>query len=176
MSRKKVKRMHQPLDTLIKRQNVYIGDIEKADKIVCTYYDTPPTHFGDYVLFDRRKQEKQTTKAVLSMSLAWVLVGLIGTLLYIKLNSAPFVLLSVQTLCLVLIYAGYFLVLSKLSKGMWNRKNLIRNTSSILCLLQMLTENRNEKKVAYAFIDEGCYGEQGLNFLMKSIKNNANIY
>ena len=157
-------------------RNVYIGDIEKADKIVCTYYDTPPTYFGDYILFDRKKQEKQTTKAVLFTSLAWILVGIIGTLLYMKLVSSPFVLLSVHTLCLVLIYGGYFLVLSKLSKGMWNRKNLIRNTSSILCLLQMLTEDKNEKKVAYAFIDEGCYGDQGLDFLMKSIKKNANIY
>lgn len=157
-------------------RNVYIGDIEKADQIVCTYYDTPPTYFGEYVLFDRKKQERQTTKAALFTSIIWVLIGGIGTLLYTKLNFEPFVLFSVQTLCLVLIYGGYFVILSRLSKGMWNRKNLIRNTSSVLCVLQMLTENKNQKKVAYAFIDEGCYGEQGLDFLMKSVKKNAKIY
>lgn len=59
---------------------------------------------------------------------------------------------------------------------MWNRKTLIRNTSSVICLLQMLTENRNQKKVAYAFIDEGCYGERGLDVLMSSIKKNAKVY
>ena len=157
-------------------RNVYVGDIEKADQIVCTYYDTPPAHWGDYVLFDRKKQEKQTTKAVLCTSLIWVFLGILGTLLYMKLVSAPFVLFSVQTLCLALIYGGYFIILSKLSKGAWNRKNLIRNTSSVLCLMQMLTENKNQKKVAYAFIDEGCYGERGLDVLMSSLKNNAKVY
>ena len=43
-------------------RNVYVGNIEKADQIVCTYYDTPPAYLGDYVLFDRKKQQKQTTK------------------------------------------------------------------------------------------------------------------
>lgn len=157
-------------------RNVYIGDIEKADQIVCTYYDTPPAYLGDYVLFDRKKQEKQTTKAAVYTSLIWVFLGILGTLLYMKLVSAPFVLFSVQTACLVLIYGGYFIILSKLSKGAWNRKNLIRNTSSVLCLLQMLTENQNQRKVAYAFIDEGCYGRRGLDVLMSSIKKNAKIY
>jgi hypothetical protein len=32
------------------------------------------------------------------------------------------------------------------------------------------------KKVAYAFIDEGCYGERGLDVLMSSIKKNAKVY
>lgn len=157
-------------------RNVYIGDIENADQIFCTYYDTPPTYLGDYIFFDRNKQQKQTTKAVLYTSIVWVLVGIIGTLLYMKLISAPFVLFSLQTLALVLIYGGYFYILSRLSKGMFNRKSLIRNTSSVLCLLQMLTENKNKKKVAYAFIDGGCYGEQGLDFLMKSIKKSAKVY
>lgn len=157
-------------------RNVYVGNIEKADQIVCTHYDTPPAYLGDYVLFDRKKQQKQTTKAVLCTSLIWVFLGILGTLLYMKLVSAPFVLFSVQTACLALIYGGYFVVLSKLSKGAWNPKNLIRNTSSVLCLLQMLTENKNQKKVAYAFVDEGCYGERGLDVLMSSVKKNAKVY
>lgn len=157
-------------------RNVYVGDIEKADQIVCTYYDTPPAYFGNYVLFDRKKQEKQTTKAVLCTSLIWIFLGILGTLLYMKLVSAPFVLFSMQTACLALIYGGYFIILSRLSKGTWNRKNLIRNTSSVLCLLHMLTENKNQKRVAYAFIDEGCYGERGLDVLMNSVKKNAKVY
>lgn len=157
-------------------RNVYVGDIKKADQIVCTYYDTPPAYLGDYVLFDRKKQEKQTTKAVLCSSLIWVFLGILGTLLYMKLVSSPFVLFSVQTACLALIYGGYFVILSKLTKGELNRKNLIRNTSSVLFLLQMLTENQKQKKVAYAFIDEGCYGNRGLDVLMSSVKKNAKIY
>jgi hypothetical protein len=157
-------------------QNVYVGDIKKADQIVCTYYDTPPAYLGDYILFDRKRQEKQTTKAAICTSLIWVFLGILGTLLYMKLVSAPFVLFSVQTLCIALIYGVYFIILSKLAKGTWNRKNLIRNTSSVLCLLQMLTENQNQKKVAYAFIDEGCYGERGLDVLLSSVKKNAKVY
>lgn len=157
-------------------RNVYVGDIEKADQIVCTYYDTPPAYFGDYILFNRKKQGKQTSKAIFCASLIWVLLGIIITLLYMKMFSSQFVLFSLQTACIALAYGGYFIILSRLSKGMWNRKNLIRNTSSVLCLLQMLTENKNQKKVAYAFIDEGCYGERGLDVLMSSIKKNSKVY
>lgn len=157
-------------------RNVYVGDIQKADQIICTYYDTPPVYFGDYIFFDRKKQEKQTTKAILCTSIIWVLLGVIGVLLYMKLNSKVFGLFSVQTLCISLIYLGYFIILSKISKGVWNRNNLIRNTSSVLCLLQMLTENKKQKKVAYAFIDDGCYGEKGLDKLMNSVKKDAKIY
>lgn len=157
-------------------RNVYVGDIKKADQIICTYYDTPPAYFGNYILFDRKKQEKQITKTALCTSVIWILLGIIGTLLNMKFNSSAFVLFSFKTLFLGIIYIIYFIILSKLSKGMWNKKNLIRNTSSVLFLLQMLTENKNQKKVAYAFIDEGCYGERGLNILRSSVKNNAKIY
>ena len=41
-------------------RNVYIGDIAQADRIICTYYDTPPQHFGAYhFLIERRKVVKQ---------------------------------------------------------------------------------------------------------------------
>ena len=39
-------------------RNVYVGDIDKADQIICTYYDTPIQHFGPYILFDRRRTGK----------------------------------------------------------------------------------------------------------------------
>lgn len=157
-------------------RNVYVGDIEKADTIICTYYDTPPAYLGDYVLFDRKKQEKQTTKAIISASLIWVILGILITLIYMKFFSKQINLFSIQTVCIALIYLLYFITLSKLSKGAWNKSNLIRNTSSILCLLQLLTENKKMKKIAYVFIDKGCYGEEGLDILINSIKKNAKVY
>ena len=46
MSRKKVKRMHQPLDTLIKRQNVYIEDIfHKYQEFPGTYVEPLPNEY-----------------------------------------------------------------------------------------------------------------------------------
>lgn len=159
-----------------KYRNLYVGDIENADQVICTYYDTPSFYLGNYELFNRKKQENQTKKAVLYTSLIWFFLGIIGTLLYMKLSSKSFVLFSVETACLALIYGGYFVILSKISKGEYNRKNLIRNTSSVLCLLQMLTESKNSKKVAYAFIDEGCYGERGLDVLKSSLKKTAKVY
>lgn len=157
-------------------QNVYVGDLKKANKIICTYYDTPAVSIGDYVLFDRKKQEKQTNIAVLSTMALWLLLGAVGTLLYMKHAADTFTLLSAQTILIALVYGIYFYVLSRVTKGAWNRKTLVRNTSSILCMLQLLTETKKQSKTAYAFLDDGCYGDRGLEVLRSSVKKNAQIY
>lgn len=157
-------------------QNVYVGNLKKADTIICTYYDTPPVSFGDYVFFDREKQRKQTTQAVVLFTLLWLGIGVLGTLGYMAIAPETFTLLSLQTLVVAIIYIVYFFLLARISKGGINRQSVIRNTSSILCLLELLSNQKKQDKVAYAFLDEGCYGERGLDALKSSIKKGAKIY
>lgn len=156
-------------------RNVYVGNIQQADRVICTFYDTPPESFGSYQLFDRKDQAQKTTKFILASTILAILFGIIGTLIYMRFSANSFQLNSLSTLGIMAVYAGYFALLGKVTKGLSNRKTLVRNTSSILAMLKMIGEN-NQPKVAYAFLDEGSYGTQGLDELQKQVNTNCKIY
>ena len=156
-------------------RNVYVGDIEKADRIICTYYDTPIQHFGPYVLFDREAQEKRTTSFIIVSSVLLLLVGIAGTLFYMQNASGAVDLISVRTLFIALAYGVYFYLFGKIAKGLANRKTLIRNTSSVLAMLAMISEAKGEK-TAFAFVDEGSFGESGLEAMRTPRNKKAKIF
>lgn len=156
-------------------RNVYVGDIEKADRVICTYYDTPPQSVGSYVFFDRQEQGKRTMKFIFLTALLMITIGVIGTLIYMNTVSAPFDITSIQTILFVIIFGIYFYFLGKVTQGLSNRKTLVRNTSSVVTLLAMISELEN-RKLAFAFIDEGSYGEKGLDSLRQSVGKNTKIF
>lgn len=155
--------------------NLYVGDIETADRIICTYYDTPAQSFGPYYLFDRKKQSKATMNFILVSSLLMILAGGLLTFLYMNHSGQGFNLSSLGTVLMIVCYGIYFYLLSKVTKGLSVRKNLIRNTSSILSLLTLMSKT-DKQKTAFAFVDEGCYGDTGLEVLKDSCKASAKIY
>lgn len=69
----------------------------------------------------------------------------------------------------------YFLLLNRVSRGAGFEQNLTRNTSSILALLSLISQN-SQTATAFAFLDEGSYGERGLEVLRDSARPNAKIY
>lgn len=154
---------------------LYVGNIETAEQIICTYYDTPPKGFGPHYLFDRKKQTASATQYVLLSSLLMLLLGGILTLVYIRQAPNSFQFNSLMTWLVMLGYGSYFYLFSKVTKGLANRKNLVRNTSSIVTLLSLLTKNQ-DSKTAFAFLDEGSYGEAGLAVLQGSCQATAKIY
>ncbi|MDH6364936.1 hypothetical protein M2139_001937 [Enterococcus sp. PF1-24] len=156
-------------------RNIYVGNIEQADRIICTYYDTPPKNFGPYNLFNSKEQGKKTLLFILTTTILMILLGLLGTFAYMKNVSSAFDLSSFTTWLFIGLFAGYFFLLGKVSQGLSNRQTLIRNTSSILTLLLLLKDKQNPK-TAFAFIDEGSYGEQGLAVLKSSCKKQAKIF
>lgn len=155
--------------------NLYVGDIEKADRIICTYYDTPSQSLGDYHFFDRQKQSQGTTKFILLTSALSLVVGLGITILYMQTSTTLFDLKSWTTLVMILFYGVFFYLFSKVTKGLANRKNLIRNTSSVVTVLSLIA-NLTNKKIAFAFVDEGCFGELGLEVLKESCRPSATIF
>ncbi|GAA2910923.1 hypothetical protein P7H00_09395 [Enterococcus pseudoavium] len=156
-------------------RNVYVGNIKQADQVICTFYDTPPESFGSYQLFDRKDQAKKTTSFILVSTIIAFLFGIIGTLIYMYFSPNSFQFNSVSTLLIIAIYGIYFYLLGKVTKGLSNRKTLVRNTSSILAMLKMIGENKQEN-IAYAFLDEGSYGNRGLEEVQAQVKRNAKIY
>lgn len=158
-------------------RNVYVGDIEKADQIICTYYDTPIQHFGPYVLFDRKEQEKRTTSFIVATSVLLLLAGIAGTLLYMRYASGTADLISVRTALIALAYGVYFYLLGKITKGLPDRRTVVRNTSSVLALLAMINDTKvKDEKTAFAFVDEGSFGESGLEAMLTPKNKKAKIF
>lgn len=155
--------------------NFYVGDIEKARTIFCTYYDTPAVHSNSYVFFDKEQQQKNTIKFIIFSSSLYLLLGLIFTwflaipvLQQNNLWSFPFI-------ASILFYIVYFYFFRKFTTGWPARKNLVRNTSSVLLLLQTI-QSCKQKNIAYAFLDAGCKNDAGLKRLLKISKEKGNIY
>lgn len=155
--------------------NVYVGNVEKAETIICTYFDTPPKTIGSYELFNRKQQSNSVLMYLLMSMLISLVVGILLTLFFINTTNEAFSLKSPTTLIAILCYGAYFYCFNKVVKGLSNKKNFVRNNSSILTLLALISEIKS-KKVAFAFVDEGCFGDFGLNIIQKSAKPSANIY
>lgn len=155
-------------------RNVYIGDITKADKIICTYYDTPPQHFGGYTFFDQKKQGQKTAGFIAFTSFLMILVGIIATWIYTLFAERDFTLFSLNTIFFMILFGLYFVLLGRIAKGDIFQKTLTRNTSSVIAILMMI-HAKQEPNTAFAFLDEGSYGDRGLKVLLEHIKPNSEI-
>ena len=156
-------------------QNVYVGDLKHANVMICTYFDTPLSYWGPYYFFQIESQKKQTMIKNIFYALITLAIGVGLTLFYMKSISQGFSFFSWKTLVVSMLFGIYFVFLAKVSKGQLNRKNLIRNTSSILCLLQMIRDNKR-KDVVFAFLDKGCQGDLGLEAMKDSLPKDCKIY
>lgn len=156
-------------------RNIYVGDIQKAETIITAYYDTPTKSFSPYVFFNKEKEKKEATIFILLSSVIMLIFGLLATIFYTNIVSNPFSSFSFLTIFIILLYGIYFYFFSKITRGLAEKNTLIRNSSSILTLLIMIKEIKN-KNIAFAFTDQGVYGEAGLEILKESTKNNAEIY
>ncbi|MGX7109486.1 hypothetical protein [Facklamia miroungae] len=156
-------------------KNIYVGDIEQADRIICAHYDTPVKTLSSYIFFDKKRAKNKTSIFILISSILMVLFGLGLTLVYKEIALNQFQLLSLSTLLIAVIYAFYFYFLNKISRGIPERNNLIRNTSSILTLLALIKEIKDDK-TAFVFYDRGVYGTVGLQLVEQANAKNASIY
>lgn len=142
--------------------NIYVGDISRANKIICTYYDTPFKHIGNYHPFKTNKGKKNTLFYIVIIATLFILLGILLT----KLIIVPFFQNENQSLIgKIIILVGYFIfftIFGKYIKGKPRKRNLIRNTSSLLVLLIDLFENQfTEEDIAFVFLDNGCTNNSG---------------
>jgi hypothetical protein len=148
-------------------RNLYIGDLSKAKKVICTYYDTPIACLGSYSFFERDSQKRKATLSIIMSSAIWFILGFLFTIFIgipIFQNSD---FLSFQSILTVIVYFLYFYLLNKVRKGFAEKNTWIRNTSSILMLLDKITYS-NAKDTAYAFLDAGCTNQAGLSKLLEA--------
>ena len=149
----------------VEYKNLYVGDIKKANTIICTYYDTPAVHLGPYQFFNVKSRMKNTMTLILLSAAVYIILGLLFTwkvaIPVFQTNSLG----SALSLLCVLFYILYFYFLKKVTRGWPNKQNLVRNTSSVLVQLYCTKQFRN-KQLAFAFLDAGCTNNAGLEKVM----------
>ena len=157
-------------------RNVYVGDVKKAKTIIATYYDTPSAYFGSYSFVNKNDQQKRTLQWNLVYSLFITMIGSLFTVFYVMpYSSHNHLSLSLNWIVIGMIYFILFMILGQTSKGIPTSNNLIRNTSSLIWLIEKIKDNSHDD-VAYAFLDSGCTNNQGLMGLKQSVSKHAIIY
>ena len=150
-------------------RNLYVGNPQKADTIICTYYDTPIARFSPYHFFDLNDRKKKITNFILLTSILFIIVGLLFTIFVAIPVFQSYGAMNIRFLGCILFYILYFSYLNKITRGWPNRNNLIQNTSSVLLLLLSLTTFKS-KRIAFAFVDAGCTNNAGLERVMEQNK------
>ena len=153
-------------------QNIYIGEISKADIIICTYYDTPSLHMGEYRFFSQSFNRERTLRMGVLLSLLALIIVFLFTLFIVIPTLNVKGIYNIQSVFWILLYIPYFTLLRKFTKGMSRGNNLIRNTSSILTMLELIKNKKDKKKIAYAFLDGGTTNKAGILRLKEKTDKN----
>lgn len=156
-------------------KNIYIGNLKKANKVVMANYDTPIKFFGDYFMFNRNKQVKKTLLYIVLSSLLLIFIGLLGTILFIKFSAKQFSFGDIKIWFGIFAFGIYFYILGKCTKGLKSRKNIVNNTSSIICMLHIISKTK-KNNIAYVFYDSSNYSNIGLEVVMNEVNKDAKIY
>lgn len=151
-----------------------VGDIQKAKQVICTYYDTPMRHFGGYHFFNYAKQRKNALTYTIFTTLLWVVLGVGFIFAYQSLANIGRQFPMWQLIIIGVIVFVYFFILAKLAKGLPRKQNAVRNTSSLLVMLDLISEIRH-KNTAFVFIPNGSYGMQSLQFLEELLTNKQKL-
>lgn len=148
-------------------RNVYVGKIKQAKTIICTYYDTPLIYSGEYHLFDKELQKKQTVMVQILLSVFYLLIGIV--------LATVFSFFKTPTAVSVISYGIYLLGLLVITKGIPESHTEVRNTSSVLLILQSILLLKKQN-VAFALLDNGCGNNDGLEKLLALKKEDAKVY
>lgn len=155
-------------------RNVYVGDVSRAKTIICSYYDTPPRYIGSYFFFNRKEQGKRTLQSLLLGTGLMIALGSAGLFAYMNLATHQFDFSKLETWLTIAAFGVYFICLGKVTKGLSSKKTVIRNTSSLLTMLSMMQEIQ-DPSIAYAFVDEGSFGEAGLEVVKEQAAKGSQI-
>ncbi|HFI0812719.1 TPA: hypothetical protein ACGO1J_001336 [Streptococcus suis] len=159
-------------------RNVYVGDVKTADVIIATYFDSPLYHLGPYYILDKEKQQNSTLIFNGLVSGILLLLGIVFTL-FVTNKMLPMGSQHINWILLVgigFIYLLLIYLISMFSKGVGRKRNIVRNNSTIIYLIDKILRNKeSSKKIAYAFLDNGVTNERGLYGLQASVKKNSKI-
>lgn len=148
--------------------NAYIGNLEKAELIVATHYDTNVNCFGLL----------KTYAFASSFSKVRYFIGLLPILILflfsLTLNYFIFVpciqdegFFGVSGVLSFVSTVVLFYFVLRYKNGVPNKRNFVCNTSSILTIINLIKQfdKKEKKSVAFVLMDAGCTNQYGLKML-----------
>ncbi len=148
--------------------NAYIGDLDNAEVIVCTYYDTGVNYFNLTKIF-AFEQHFNKLRYFLGIIPIFILLAIAITLnLFIFLpNIEVSGIYSIPGVLAAIVTLSAFYIILKFKKGISNKKNFVCNTSSILVMLNTINkmDKYQKKKVAFVLFDGGCSNQYGIRMI-----------
>lgn len=150
--------------------NLYAGDLQQAKIVLTTYYDT------GCISWHREKPKAfasgYTQKdALFQLFVKLLLLLVLAALLYVGIY--PFMrqqgIVSLWGLLFMILVFGFFYLMKRYREGIPKRKNMIRNSSSLIALFTYLKELPEDKRarIAVALVDEGTRSAYGLKLLQE---------
>jgi len=154
-----------------------VGDLDKADHLFITHYDTPVYDFtrSEYEPFnDDQLSKRNTVNYIVPMLLTIAVLFLVAYFgLIPNFQDNQFTFMDILMFLIVILLVIFMTQIAK-SSGLSKRENLIRNTSSVVAMLEFakkLPKNK-KKKVAFAFVDHGSTDNLGYYFLKEYLTDN----
>ncbi|OCG57671.1 hypothetical protein A9G42_12120 [Gilliamella sp. Nev6-6] len=148
--------------------NAYIGDFNKAELIICTYYDTGVNNFN----FQKKYAfSPQFSKLSYFISIAPIIILFIASLI---LNYFVFIpdirtqgFFSISGVGSIISTVLLFFFVFKFKSGIPNQKNFVCNSSSIITIINLINKlnKKEKKKIAFVLCDGGNSNQYGLKML-----------
>lgn len=162
--------------------NGYIGDLNKADIIICTHYDTSVKNFNllpKYAFYNDFNKKSYFISLLPIIIIFFVSIVLNYFIFIPHIQEDGFITLSGLFSLLTTLVFFYFVI--RYHNGIPNQKNFIFNSSSIVLILNLIKklDRKQQKKIAFVLIDGGCSSAFGMRMLesySKDIKKKTVIF
>lgn len=152
--------------------NLHVGDVGKSKKIIVVNYDTPQHNFGNpmkYYPFDGPATFASSFFPIYAPSIIGGVLALWLVISYVP--KIDFSTSFIYSLCVSVTLIVVMIVSFLLTKGIANKVNFNRNTSSVLVALMLASELSDEdrEKVAFVLTDNGCTNHAGDYMLREAL-------
>lgn len=155
-------------------RNLYVGSIKNAKTILATYYDTPSSFMGSYYPLDKKLQSRNSIIFIFLSSLIAISIAVLYTIFFAVDVLKGKNIFSLPAFMIMISYFLFFILFNRIVRGIASRKTKIRNSSSLIYILDLIAEGKFNKSISFAFLDAGCTNNAGLERLAE-LNHNAKI-
>lgn len=152
--------------------NLHVGNVSKAKKIIVVNYDTPAYTFGIRTKYYPLDGPATFASNLMPAYLPMIMVGLLSLwIAYSQLTKINFADNFIFSAGVIVLFMGLLGLSYFIAKGIGNKVNFNRNTSSIIVALQLASQLDSSKREEIAFVltDNGCTNHAGDYMLRQAL-------
>ncbi|HIR96966.1 MAG TPA: hypothetical protein IAD39_03770 [Candidatus Merdisoma faecalis] len=151
----------------IRNVNLYVGETGKARVIAEAYYDTPSVSLvpGGYRFFSEKYRKNEL---MISIFIPMLLILAAGALFFWRASASLFAAgggISVAGVLNIVVLLVLLTLMYRCRRGVGRKRNVVRNTSSILALYRLAEREKKNRRLAMTLTDNGCGANIGAKVL-----------